>query len=43
MDLLYSKENYIQYPKINHNGKEYFKMFLYVYQKHFAVQQKLTL
>ena len=22
--LLYSTENYIQYPMINHNGKEYF-------------------
>ena len=24
--LLYSKENYIQYPEINHNGKEYKKV-----------------
>ena len=23
--LLYSTENYIQYPMINYNGKEYFK------------------
>ena len=23
--LLYSTENYMQYPMINHNGKEYFK------------------
>ena len=23
--LLYSTENYIQYPMINHNGKEYIK------------------
>ena len=23
--LLYSIENYIQYPMINHNGKEYLK------------------
>ena len=23
--LLYSTENYIQYPVINHNGKEYLK------------------
>ena len=22
--LMYSTENYIQYPMINHNGKEYF-------------------
>ena len=25
MVLLYSTGNYIQYPVINHNGKEYFK------------------
>ena len=32
--LLYSTENYIQYPMINHNGKEYFKkecVYIYVY------------
>ena len=23
--LLYSTENYIQYPMLNHNGKEYLK------------------
>ena len=28
--LLYSKRNYIQYPMINHNGKEY------MYNNHFA-------
>ena len=28
--LLYSRENYIQYPVINHNGKEYFKN-IYIY------------
>ena len=29
--LLYSSENYIQYPMINHNGKEYKKrMCIYV-------------
>ena len=29
--LLYSTENYIQYPMINHNGKEYFKKeYIYV-------------
>ena len=37
--LLYSTENYIQYPGINHNGKEYEKEF-YIYLNHFAVQQK---
>ena len=29
--LLYSTENYIQYPVINHNGKEYIKKRKYVY------------
>ena len=29
--LLYSTENYIQYPGINHNGKEYKKEYIYVY------------
>ena len=28
--LLYSTENYIQYPVVNHNGKEYEKIFIYV-------------
>ena len=31
--LLYSTENYIQYPMINHNGKVYIKkerMYIYV-------------
>ena len=32
--------NYIQYPIINHNGKEYEKR--YIYMNHFAVHQKLT-
>ena len=29
--LLYSTENYIQYPMINHNGKEYLKTCIYMY------------
>ena len=30
--LLHSTENYIQYPMINHNGKEYFKKeYIYIY------------
>ena len=29
--LLYSTENYIQYPMINHNGKEYFKKEYNIY------------
>ena len=40
--LLYSTGNYIQYPVINHNGKEYEKEHIYVELNHFAVQQKLT-
>ena len=30
---IYSKGNYIQYPMINHNGKEYLKknIFMYMY------------
>ena len=31
--LLYSTGNYIQYPEINHNGKEYEKEYiLYIYE-----------
>ena len=40
--LLYSTGNYIQYPVINHNGKEYEKEYIYIKLIHFAVQQKLT-
>ena len=29
--LLYSTENYIQYPGINRNGKEYTKECIYMY------------
>ena len=29
--LLYSTGNYIQYPMINHNGKEYKKECMYMY------------
>ena len=29
--LLYSTGNYSQYPVINHNGKEYKKEFMYMY------------
>ena len=29
-DLVYSTGNYIQYPVINHNGKEYGKEYIYV-------------
>ena len=38
--LLYSTGNYIQYPVINHNGKDYEKEYIYVKPIHFAVQQK---
>ena len=42
--------NYIQYPVINHNGKEYKKeyvcvcvyIYVYMYLNYFAIQQKLT-
>ena len=48
--LLYSTENYIQYPMINYNGKEYIKrkkacvcvcvcIYIYIKLNHFAVQQ----
>ena len=45
--LLYSTGSCIQYPLINHNGKEYEKecciyMFVCVYLNYFAVQKKLT-
>ena len=40
--LLYSTGNYMQYPVINHNGKEYEKEYIYMYLNHFAVQQKST-
>ena len=30
-DLLYSTGNYIQYPVINDNGKEYEKECIYIY------------
>ena len=36
--ILYSTGNYIQYPVINHNGKEYEKEYIYMYNNHFAVQ-----
>ena len=29
--LMYSTGNYIEYPKINHNGKEYFKKNVHKY------------
>ena len=43
-DLLYSTGNSIQYPGINHNGKEYKKecVYIYVQLNHFAVHLKLT-
>ena len=35
--LLYSTGNYIQYPIINHNGKEYEKEYMYIHNSYFAV------
>ena len=41
--LLYSTGEYIQYPVLNHNGRQYKKECIYNVQlNHFAVQQKLT-
>ena len=40
--LLYSTVNYIQYPVINHNGKEYEKEYICVKPSHFAIQQRLA-
>ena len=39
---MYSTGNYIQYPVINHNGKEYKKKNAYTCMSHFAVQQRLA-
>ena len=36
--LLYSSENYFQYPMINHNGKEYLRKRM----NHFAIEQKVA-
>ena len=30
--LLYSTANHIEYPMINHNGKEYEKEYIYIYK-----------
>ena len=30
--LLYSMGNYSQYPVINHNGKEYEKIYIYIHK-----------
>ena len=38
--ILYGTGNYIQYPMVNHNGKE--KEYLYVKLNDSAIQQKLT-
>ena len=40
-DLPYSTGNYIQYPTMNHNGKEYEKEYIYIKLNHFAVHLKL--
>ena len=43
MALLYSAGNNIQYPVINHNGKDYEKEYIYIYMyvciylNHFSV------
>ena len=40
--LLYSTGNYIQYPMINYNGKNMKNTYMYMCNRHFAVQQNLT-
>ena len=40
--LLYSTGNYIQYPVIYPDGKDYDKECIYVELNRFAVQQQLT-
>ena len=35
--LLCSTDNYIHYPAINHNGKEYEKVYIYINLNQFAV------
>ena len=40
--LLYSLGNYIHYPMINLNGKEYEKEYMYISLNQFAISQKLT-
>ena len=42
MVLLYSTRNCIQSPGINHNGKEYKKESIHVYNGVTAVEQKLA-
>ena len=39
--LLYSTENYIQYPVINHNGKEYEKECIYIHTHIYIYKMKL--
>ena len=38
---VYNTGNYMQYPAINHNGKEYEREYVYIKLNHFAVHQKL--
>ena len=40
--LLYNRGNYIQYPGIDHNGKDYEKIWIYIQMSHAAIQQELT-
>ena len=39
---VYSTGNYIPYPVINYNGKEYVKEYICVQLSHFPIKQKLT-
>ena len=41
--LLYSTENCIQYPEINHNGNEYKKEFVYITESFCCIAESNTL
>ena len=41
--LLYSTGNYIQYPGINYNGKEYKKVYIYIYESLYCTTEINTL
>ena len=40
--LLYNRGNYIQYPVIDHNGRDSEKIWIYIQMSHSAIQQELT-
>jgi len=40
--LLYNRGNYIQYPGIDYNGRDYEKIWIHIQMSHSAIQQELT-